>query len=354
MAQNSRAYKLASLKLEVTYECELRCVHCSSDASPGNRLQMSRKDALRILQQAIDLGVSEIAFSGGEPLIWPHLAEAVSLCTSAGLCVVVYSSGNVKRQAEAIQMLKQNRAAKVIFSVFAADSDCHDAVTGVQGSFVRTLEAVKHAGRIGLGIEFHFVPLQANFKQLPAVLKLASDVGADCVSLLRLVPQGRGGRNDGLALTNDQNVVLQEMVLAARAPPNLRAGSPYNFLLINGSPRCNAGRDRLTVTPDLRLYPCDAFKQIRAEDVAGTIELSTLGGRSLEECWRGSPYLARVREYLSTPFEAPCKDCHLLDKCLSGCMAQKYIACGRLRKCPDPMCVLGRFPTGHGNRASRM
>jgi MoaA/NifB/PqqE/SkfB family radical SAM enzyme len=114
MVQDCSEYKLKAIKLKVTYQCDLRCVHCSSDASPGNGLQMSREDALRILQQAIDIGVGEVAFSGGEPLLWPSLAEAVALCTAAGLHVDVYSSGNVRDPTLALHTLKQNKATKVI------------------------------------------------------------------------------------------------------------------------------------------------------------------------------------------------------------------------------------------------
>jgi pyrroloquinoline quinone biosynthesis protein E len=342
MVQGDRACELKELKVELTYQCRLRCIHCSSGASPSNRLKMARGDALRILEEAADMGVEQVAFSGGEPLLWTGLSEAISLCCSAGIGVSVYTSGNIPGTSEAMLMLKSGQAAKVIFTVYAADSDCHDRITNTPGSFRRTMHVLKKAVKVRLCVELHFVPMQTNFEQLPAVVELAKKLGASRVSLLRFVPQGRGGRGDALALTHDQNMLLQEIVLTARKRANLRARSPYNFLLINESPECNAAHDRLTVTPDMRIHPCDAFKQLNAETIVGTDQFSRLDKWSLRECWEASPYLGKVREYLNTPFEAPCKGCHLLKNCLSGCLAQKYIAYGELRKCPDPMCLLGR------------
>ena len=104
--------------------------------------------------------------------------------------------------------------------------------------------------------------------------------------------------------------------------------------------RCCSGIDRLIIEPDLRIFPCDAFKQIKAEELVGTLELSSLNGNSLSECWEHSPFLEAVREYLTTDFAEPCVSCQSLEQCLSGCLAQKVIANGNLKKSPDPLCLM--------------
>ena len=60
----------------------------------------------------------------------------------------------------------------------------------------------------------------------------------------------------------------------------IRTGSPYNFLLLNPEPKCTAGIDRLIVGPNLRVYPCDAFKQIEVEEIVGADDYSCLERRS--------------------------------------------------------------------------
>jgi len=112
------------------------------------------------------------------------------------------------------------------------------------------------------------------------------------------------------------------------------------FLLLNDQPKCSSGIDRLFIGPDLRIYPCDAFKQIKAEELVGTIKLSQLKDVGLKECWESSPFLEAVREYLTTDFVEPCASCHVLEKCLSGCLAHKVIANGNFEKRPDPDCLL--------------
>jgi len=86
-------------------------------------------------------------------------------------------------------------------------------------------------------------------------------------------------------------------------PPEFRGH--YTYLgVIDGPCRISgyAAIDRLIIGPDPRLYPCDAFKQIGAEELVKTEEWSCLAGRSLPDCWRKSPYLEAVRTYLTTDF----------------------------------------------------
>ena len=110
--------------------------------------------------------------------------------------------------------------------------------------------------------------------------------------------------------------------------------------MLNENPKCSSAIDRLIVTPNMNFYPCDAFKQIESQDVIGTSRLSSLAHASLKECWEKSPYLLAIRKYLRTDFEKPCDSCKKLEECLSGCLAQKVLEHGGLKKTHDPMCLM--------------
>jgi radical SAM protein with 4Fe4S-binding SPASM domain len=341
MELHTPPFRLKEIKVEVTQRCQLRCLHCSSQGTLERPVEVSHEAVMRILREAAEMGVEEIALSGGEPLLWPTLGEAVQACSARGIKTVVYTSGNVEEPETAMRMLSRVGAGRVVLSLFAADDDLHDRITQVSGSFRGTIRAIAAATKEGLPCEVHFVPLAINYLQLPAIIELVLANGIRQISVLRFVPHGRGAENKRMALTREQNLCLQGMIRTERGHVGIRAGSPYNFLLVNESPRCCASIDRLTISPDLRIYPCDAFKQIRAELIAHTDSFSRLDRWSLAECWEKSPYLAAIRLYLTTPFAEPCSRCELLERCLSGCLAQKVIANGTLAKSPDSMCLQG-------------
>lgn len=230
-----------------------------------------------------------------------------------------------------------------VFSVFGATAEGHEQITRKPGSYQMTRSAISTALECNLEVELHFVPLDWNFAQLSEVAEAANKWGVSRVSVLRFVPQGRGSLISAHVLNRMQNIQLKKTIEELRSQGYCtRTGSPYNFLMLNEQPRCASGIDRLIVGPDLRIYPCDAFKQIRAEELAGTVQFSILENHSLSDCWCNSPYLNAVRRHLSTPFEEPCYSCNARSKCLSGCLAQKVIEYGQLVKKPDPMCLMRR------------
>jgi radical SAM protein with 4Fe4S-binding SPASM domain len=114
--------------------------------------------------------------------------------------------------------------------------------------------------------------------------------------------------------------------------------------MLNDSPGCFAAIDRMIVGPDLQVYPFDAFKRIGASDLVKTDKWSRLNDTALADCWNHSPYLEAVRTYLTTDFKDPCESCNALERCVSGCLAQKAITYGTLDKRPDPDCLKTQAP----------
>jgi len=337
-------YHLREIKIEVTHDCPLACIHCSSTAGPHSGRSMSLSDAADLVRQAAEMRVEEVAFSGGEPLVWPGLGRLVTQCSEARMRSVVYTSGNVVDVQTQLVALAHAGLTRLIFSVFARDPRAHDTITGSVGSLAATLMAVSMAIDLGHAVEFHYVPLRVNLRHFLDVTDLAIDLGVLKVSVLRFVPQGRGRKATALCLTHEQNVELKNMIISAGRRVAVRTGSPYNFLQLNEKARCAAAVDRLSIAPDARVYPCDAFKRIEAERVVATDVLSRVDRWSLRECWEKSPYLQLVRKYLNTPFPEPCASCKARSRCQSGCLAQKYLANGNLKKAPDPMCLMGEVP----------
>ncbi len=335
-------FKLKEIKIEVTHDCMLRCVHCSSISEDNTGRNIEWTSCKKILDDAASMGVEKVAFSGGEPLLWEHIISAVDQAARYGMDVYIYTTGNAPGAKNLLEKLYSVGLSKVMFSLFGTNARQHEKVTMSCGSYDKTIAMAEYCVTIGLFTEFHFVPLSSNYKLLSAIAELAFSMGVKRVSVLRFVPQGRGVNKNVCGLSHAQNLELRSKIKALhKQGHDIRLGSPYNFLMLREKPQCCSGIDRLTIGPDLRIFPCDAFKHIRPTDIGASSDFSCLYTNSLIECWEKSPYLGVVREYLTSDFAPECSACQKLEDCLSGCMAQKFYAFGELKKCPDPMCVLG-------------
>lgn len=341
MDATSVQIKPTEIKLEVTYKCPQRCVHCSSEADQNNSLEMSENDCLRILKEAASLGTEEVAFSGGEPLIWHSIEKAVKYAKRLGMRVLLYSCANVEGIEGKLTSLKKLGLDRFIVSLFGASKKTHEEVTSTLYSFENCLKALKLSQNLGIETEIHFVPLQVNYQELEPITLLARRFGITLISVLRFVPQGRGSEIDYQVLDREQFIFLRKDIMRLRkAGHKIRTGSPLNFLMVNGNPKCRPGIEKLIVGPDLSIAPCDAFKQIDPMDVIGTRVLANLKENSLKECWEKSPYFNAIRQYLSSPPEEPCNSCDNYKSCMGGCVAQKIIEHGCLMKCIDPCCLV--------------
>lgn len=340
MKTHAVPFTLKEIKLEVTHACLLRCVHCSSMADAACIRQMKWEECQQILKEAAEMQVMEVAISGGEPLLWENLSKAVIYAAEQDMEVSLYTTGIAPNAISIFQTLKTAGLSRVIFSVYGKDRESHEAVTLVKGSFDTTMDSMRNCIELGFKVEIHFVPMAANYGELRPVAELARGMGIGRVSVLRLVPQGRGADYEKLKLNHNENLALRESILELRDEGyDIRVGSPYNVLALKNNPECCAGIDRLTISPDLRISPCDAFKQITPDMIGISNDYSFLGVDSLANCWTKSAYLQKIREYLTTPFAEKCSGCKRLENCLSGCIAQKYYAYGNFIKRPDPMCL---------------
>jgi radical SAM protein with 4Fe4S-binding SPASM domain len=303
---------------------------------------MDLADAVRIACQAGEMGVATIAISGGEAVTWEGILPLLNVISQSPMKLSLYSSGVGDQMPAVIELMSNIPGARLIFSVFSHQPKVHEQITQAQGSHRTTIEAIKLAAKLGICTEIHFTAMGSNYRDLLGVCELAKTLGVSMVSMLRLVPQGRSRTvSDCRLLRYGENLQLQQLVSTARSIIKIRLGSPYGFLHISDSPQCMAGVNRLIVLPDLKISPCDAFKQVNPNELTGTDTYSRLDKWSLSECWEKSPYLDAIRKHLREPHVAPCNDCTFLNQCFSGCTAQRFLVEGKLVRAPDPMCIMG-------------
>ncbi len=317
-------YYLKDLKIELTQECLMECAHCSSNAARDTLCHISYARCKRIIKEASEMGVEKITFSGGEPFLAEYLELAIDQTNKSGIKCSVYSSGYVKNFSEKLKAAKNAGLSKIVFSIHGASAMVHDSITRTVGSFNAMKDAALSAKALGVCVEFHFVPFVSNYKLLPQIAGIAQQLGGESLSLLRFVPQGRGEKFFDQILKRGDWCNLKEMILEQRSNGfALRTGSPLNFLCLGTPTTCMAGIDRLTILPNLKIVPCDAFKGSFENLCSPEDDNSDLNMVPLKECWENSKVLKSIRRYHQYHIGSECNGCPDYDKCESGCMGQK-------------------------------
>jgi radical S-adenosyl methionine domain-containing protein 2 len=78
-------------------KCNLACTFCYA-TFPQARRTLPLSDALAVIDRLVEAGTEKITFVGGEPTLYPHLAEVIHHASMQGLTTCVVSNGARLRQ----------------------------------------------------------------------------------------------------------------------------------------------------------------------------------------------------------------------------------------------------------------
>src|SRR5262245_61923851 len=204
------------LLAELTYRCPLRCPYCS------NPLQLRRyRDELdadtwkRVLGEAAALGVVQVHFSGGEPLVRRDLPELVAAARGFGLYTHLSTGGTLADEA-ALGRLRGAGLDALQVSLLDAEAGSNDLLAGAP-SFDQKCNAVTAARRLGFPVTLNVVLHRHNLDRLGDVIDLAVQWGVDRLELAHVQYTGWAFRNRaGLLPTREQLTHAEEVVAAAR------------------------------------------------------------------------------------------------------------------------------------------
>jgi MoaA/NifB/PqqE/SkfB family radical SAM enzyme len=317
---------IREIKIELTQQCPLACVHCSSSSSSKTLRHLSSEVVHQVIRDARILGVRNLSFSGGEPLIYPWLSEVLAECKKEGMRTQIYTSGVASSRLSPLS--KEGAAAlsalgveRLIFSVYSTDRSVHDSITGFPSLDI-TIEAITNAGASGLECQIHFVAFRRNYQDLVSVAALAEQLGVSKISVLRLVPHGRA-RNifaeENLTCEEYQHLASCVYRIRATSRVKIRLGSPMNMLGVDDTP-CTAASGSLTIDFRGRVFPCDAFK---GYDFPGDESLSIVQ-LPLSEVLARSQFLTDIRDAVARTGNH------------AGCVAQAAFRTGTVASDADP------------------
>jgi radical SAM protein with 4Fe4S-binding SPASM domain len=177
---------------EVTKGCNLRCIHCRATAtelmSPND---LPTGKALNIISQIADFGNPILVLSGGEPLYRADIFELAEYATSRGLRVALATNGTLVTK-EVAGKIKKAGIKRVSISLDGSDAATHDSFRGIPGAFDAAVYGMRNLQEVGVSVQINTTIAKHNAHQLPAVLDLARNLGADALHTFLLVPVGCG------------------------------------------------------------------------------------------------------------------------------------------------------------------
>ena len=266
--------QLPLVTLYVTDRCNSRCVTC--DYWRHGRDDMDLAAVTSLLPSLAQLRTQVVLLSGGEPLLNPDWEAIAQALRSNGLKVWLLTSG--------LALAKHARRAAALFETITVSLDGTDpgtyaAIRGLD-AFHKVCEGIQAAAAQGVPPVIRVTLQRANYRQLPAFVDLAKDLGAQRVSFLAVDvanPHAFGRTDDfvsDLALRPEDLPQLERILdsmnqdyredfrsgFIAESPDKLRRILRY-FAAIHGlgpypPVRCNAPEFSAVIGATGRVQPC--------------------------------------------------------------------------------------------------
>ena len=321
------------LTWELTYACNLACVHCLSSSGKRDPRELTTQQCKDIIDELERMQVFYVNIGGGEPTVRSDFWELVDYATAHHVGVK-FSTNGVRINAEVAARLAASDYVDVQISLDGATAEVNDYVRG-PGSYDTAIRALENLADAGFSdAKISVVATRQNVEQLDEFKAIADRYGAT-LRLTRLRPAGRGADVwDELHPLPEQQRTLYDWLMANGE--DVLTGDSFFHLAafgesLPGLNLCGAGRVVCLIDPVGDVYACPFA--IHENFLAGNI----LSDGGFERVWQNSELFAELR---SPQTSGACTSCQFFDACRGGCMAAKFFT-GLPLDGPDPECVQG-------------
>ncbi len=158
---------LKVIQIEVTNKCNLRCKHCYL---PDYSKELDRKKISSIVYEAKQLGVMDVDFTGGEPLLLQGLSEIIEEVLKEGMCTTIFT--NAVYIPEDFKILIQRYdGIRLKVSLDGWNETIHDSIRG-RGTFKRTIKNIEYFRSLGVPVTINVVLNNKNISGVKYFLEL--------------------------------------------------------------------------------------------------------------------------------------------------------------------------------------
>ena len=324
-----------ALLAELTYRCPLHCPYCSNPTVARDERELTTEEWQNVIEAAAELGVLQVGFSGGEPLVRRDLAELTRVARQAGLYTNLITSG-IGLDENRMSELREAGLDSVQLSFQADQDSLGDTIAGARAHELK-LAAAAAIGKTGIPLSLNFVIHRRNIERLPQILQLAENLNAVRIELANVQYYGWAFLNRAALLpTREQVDRAREIATAAK---ERLAGKMEIFYVLpdyyETRPKpCLAGWGQryLTVNPIGDVLPCPT-----ASSAIPDLRFDNVRSQSLAWIWRESESFNKFRGTAWMP--SPCRDCPERERDFGGCRCQAALLTGSASN-TDPVCDL--------------
>jgi len=310
---------------DLTYRCNLRCVHCYLIGGK-KQSECSSAEIKNILEQLAKAGALYLTLSGGEIFLRKDLPEIVREARKLHFAVRLLTSGTLIDD-EIVDEIAKLHPEMIAFSVYDLNPLVHDGITRKQGSLAKTLNAISALRERNVPIKISSVLMQSNIGGYRQLYSFAKKIGAQFQVDYRITP-----KTDGSQTPLQYHITEQEAKQVLSDPAFSREYETVDpdpvqeYTGVFNEIPCGAGHMSCYISPYGMITPC----------VQVPIECGSLREKRFFEVWSNSHELKAFRAIRFSDM-LKCAKCEFFAYC-RPCPGLNLVEMGNLLTPPPRVC----------------
>jgi MoaA/NifB/PqqE/SkfB family radical SAM enzyme len=165
------------LWIYTNYDCNLRCSYCVAKSSPNApRRAIGLANVRRLVDEAVDLGFTDIFFTGGEPFILNDIYDMLAYASARVKTTVLTNAMILRgtRLEKLVAIANDNLVVQV--SLDGGQPEHHDAYRGA-GAWAKTVEGIELLQARGFRVRLSTTETPANRPHLETICAFHRSLG---------------------------------------------------------------------------------------------------------------------------------------------------------------------------------
>lgn len=321
---------------EITFACNMRCLHCGTSAGKKRPDELSTEEALNLIDELAGLGCKSITLSGGEPFLREDWAELAARAKERGIRAYLITNGYAVTD-EIVRELKRLEMNNVGVS-FDGTEKTHNYIRRREDSWQNALNAM----RLMANHEQKFCAVSQisniNLGELDDIRQALIDVRCPLWRIQMTTFTGRMHKELVLPLENYPRLVDKLLEFKQKSDEiKIDVGENIGYYGCKGARLWDA-------TPYLGCYAGTRVAGVESNgDIKGCLSMQeefvegNIRDSSFTEIWNNPQGFLYNRRFTRETAGGACRECRYLPLCRGGCATTSVSASGE--RANNPYCM---------------